>query len=152
MRGLIFGLLLAFAGTAVAQDRDGGGKGPSLLSPRGPAMLLPMMDAARGRRLFVEKGCVVCHAVNGVGGGSGPALDAAGDQSFVGPFDFAARMLRGAESMIALQRQDLGYRIDLTGSELADLAAFASDRNEQRRLSQDDIPPDIRRMMKFYKL
>jgi mono/diheme cytochrome c family protein len=32
-------------------------------------------DAARGRTLFVSKGCVVCHAINEVGGTSAPPLD-----------------------------------------------------------------------------
>ena len=27
-----------------------------------------MMNAERGMRLFASKGCVICHAVNGVGG------------------------------------------------------------------------------------
>ena len=31
-------------------------------------LLLPDADAARGRALFVSKGCVVCHAINEVGG------------------------------------------------------------------------------------
>lgn len=37
---------------------------------------LPPMDTSRGRVLFVEKGCVICHSVNRVGIGVGPTLDA----------------------------------------------------------------------------
>lgn len=35
-------------------------------------LALPPMDSHRGRELFLEKGCVVCHAVNEVGGAVRP--------------------------------------------------------------------------------
>ena len=38
---------------------------------------MPPIDPARGRKVFVEKGCVACHSVNGVGGDIGPSLDEA---------------------------------------------------------------------------
>ena len=28
----------------------------------GPRLIVPVLDAARGRQLFVTKGCVVCHS------------------------------------------------------------------------------------------
>ncbi|MGH8630355.1 MAG: c-type cytochrome, partial [Burkholderiales bacterium] len=46
---------------------------PMMMSP---GMMMPSMDAANGRKLFAAKGCVVCHAVNGIGGQDAAALDA----------------------------------------------------------------------------
>ena len=40
-------------------------------------IILPRMDAAAGRQLFGAKGCVLCHAVNGVVGADIPAPTAA---------------------------------------------------------------------------
>lgn len=147
--------LIAFAGAwqpALAQQADGQDKGPSMMSPRGPALLLPTMDSARGRRLFVNRGCIVCHEVNRVGGGIGPSLDASTTLPYVSPFEFAARMWRGAGAMIELQEQKFGYVIELSGQDLADITAFAHDRAEQSKLSERDIPPEIWRMLEQFKL
>jgi mono/diheme cytochrome c family protein len=75
-------------------------------SPVGPGYLVSFGDAERGRELFTGKGCVVCHSINGIGGKAGPSLDA--------------------------EEMELGYRIDLTGQELADLARFIHDAEAQR--------------------
>jgi cytochrome c len=109
-------------------------------------MALPLANAAEGRRLFVNKGCVVCHSVNGVGGKAAPAQDTAG-AAYVDVFDFVARMWRGAPTMIVLQEMELGYQIDLSGDELAHLAAFAADPAEQARFSDSEIPEVIRDWM-----
>ncbi len=101
---------------------------------------MPPMDSARGRHLFVEKGCIACHSVNGVGGDLGPALDAAGLPRPMNAFEFAARMWRGAEAMTALQTDMLGEAIALDGQDLADLVAFAHDETEQAKLTEDQIP------------
>jgi len=45
-------------------------------SPDMPNMRMPSMNPMRGRRLFVDKGCVACHAINGVGGHDATNLDA----------------------------------------------------------------------------
>ena len=47
----------------------------------------PPMDAQRGREVFVQKGCVACHSVNGVGGDLGPALNAEGRDGTRDPDD-----------------------------------------------------------------
>jgi cytochrome c len=112
--------------------------------PRG--LVMPEMNAERGRELFGSKGCVVCHAVNDIGGHHTP-LDAATMPMPMNPFEFAAKMWRGAEPMIFLQREELGYVIDLTGDELADIIAFVHDEEEQRRFSRDDFPPEMMRLM-----
>jgi mono/diheme cytochrome c family protein len=92
-------------------------------------------DAARGRTLFVTKGCVVCHAINEVGGTSASPLDAEGEAGEVDALDFVARMWRGAEAMIFMQQRELGVQIDFTGQELADIIAFVHDPRERRTFS-----------------
>ena len=101
---------------------------------------MPPMDPERGRHVFVEKGCVASHSVNGVGGDLGPALNAADMPSPMNSFEFAARMWRGAQAMTALQEDLLGAVISLDGQDLADLVAFAHDAEEQGRLTEDQIP------------
>ena len=124
------------AGVHPAQDEDGGLLiDPELDRPAVPEMALPNYDATRGRELFVTKGCVVCHAVNDVGGDAirdlggdtAPPLDASRMPIRMDPFIFFARMWRGAQTMIALQEQRLGYQIALDGAELADIMAFIYD-------------------------
>jgi len=104
-------------------------------------------DSERGRALFTGKGCVVCHSINGVGGMAGPQLDADPTQSELDVFDFMARMWRGAPTMIVLQEMELGYQIDLTGQELADLARFIHDAEAQHGFDENDVPELIRDWM-----
>ncbi len=77
---------------------------------------------------------MICHAVNSVGGrrGTAPPLDAALMATRPNPFEFAARMWAGAEDMIALQKEDFNYRVDITAKELADIFAFVHDEEEQK--------------------
>ena len=137
---------------AAAQDEDGGLLiDPELERPTAPEMELPDYDAARGRALYVTKGCVVCHAVNGVGGDAirdlggetAPPLDAARMPIRMDPFIFFARMWRGAQPMIALQEQRLGYQIGLDGGELADIMAFIYDPEEQAKFTPESFTPPI---------
>ncbi|MDA1101943.1 MAG: cytochrome c [Proteobacteria bacterium] len=107
-------------------------------------IVVPDVDAARGRRLFVTKGCVSCHSVKGVGGKAAPALDGPEDGAAVNLLDFAARMWRGAPAMQELQSLELGYRIELSGGEIGDLAAFVSSRSAQRGFSIDEVPDLLR--------
>lgn len=135
---------LAFAAAAAlapaaAQDKAG------MTETR--KLVVPLASAEEGLRLFVSKGCVVCHQVNGVGGKAAPALDAGSDQPYLDVLDFAARMWRGAPTMILLQEMELGYQIELSGDDLANLAAFAADPAAQRRFSEQDIPEVIRDWM-----
>jgi mono/diheme cytochrome c family protein len=101
-------------------------------------------DAATGRDLFVQKGCVLCHSINGVGGKAAPVLDVADDFVKPDPLDFAARMWRGAPAMVEFQSLELGYVIDLTGQDIAHLAAFAASREEQKKLLDSAIPEPMR--------
>ncbi len=104
------------------------------------AQAAPMQgDAARGRVLFASKGCVICHAINEVGGTGGPPLDAERAPGEVDALDFVARMWRGAEAMIFMQQQELGAQIDFTGQELADIIAFVHDPKQRRKFSEEDF-------------
>mgnify|MGYP000668129382 CR=1 FL=1 len=110
-------------------------------------LLMPMMIPAKGRKLFASKGCVVCHSINGVGGEDAPALDAATMPTVMNPFDFAAKMWRGAPAMISVQEDELGEQIEFSGSELANIIAFVHNFEEQKKFSKADIPPRIKKLM-----
>ena len=112
--------------------------------PIGRSFSMPLPDAERGRELFVQKACVVCHSVNGVGGTIGPPLDASEPAGVFDPLDFAARMWRGASAMVALQESEFGYQIELTAGDIADLAAFAENHLVQEGFDEDAIPEVMR--------
>jgi mono/diheme cytochrome c family protein len=118
------------------------GCGPAVESD--DAMIAHPGDATIGRDLFVQKGCVLCHSVNGVGGKAAPPLDAADPYVRPDPLDFAARIWRGAPAMVEFQSVELGYVIDLSADDIAHLAAFAASRAEQERLTEAAIPDPMR--------
>lgn len=107
----------------------------------------PAMDAERGRELFLAKGCVACHAVNGVGGHDATPLDAHTMNMEMNPFDLAAKMWAVAPFMIAAQEEALGSQILFTGEELGDIVAFLHDDAVQHHLTEAALTPEIRRMM-----
>ena len=134
--------LAALAGMALAAEGEGAS------SMGASAVILPLPDALRGQKTFVAKGCVICHSVNGVGGRAAPALDADPDNSSqVDLLGFVARMWRGAPAMLELQAIELGYQIELSGQEIADLAAFSSDALVQEGFSMDAIPEPMQTWM-----
>jgi mono/diheme cytochrome c family protein len=108
---------------------------PGATEDRSTRLLMPQMSGERGRKLFVSKGCVTCHSINGVGGDFGPSLDASGEAPFVSLFDMPARMWSKAPVMIPAQEDQLGEQIELTGEELADLVAFLNNDREQAMLT-----------------
>lgn len=110
-------------------------------------MRMPKMDSARGRKLFVTKGCVACHSINGVGGHDATPLDAHTMTPAMNPFDFAAKMWQMAPAMIYAQEEALGEQILFTGDELADIIAFVHDNQAQHALSDADITPEVRKLM-----
>ena len=114
------------------------------LSPPRPMIVMPIVDAQRGRRLFVAKGCVSCHSVSGVGGKAAPALDAEDIPEPLDVLDFAARMWRGSLAMQELQELEFGYRIELSGDEIGDLAAFVASPDAQESFSIDEVPHLLR--------
>jgi cytochrome c551/c552 len=133
--GVVGALLVAAAGGGVAQAQE-------------TQAVMAGADAARGRALFVRKSCVACHAVNEIGGTTGPPLDVEFAPDEIDPLDFVARMWRGAEPMVMMQQSLFGEQLDFTGEELADIIAFAHDPEEQRRFSEADVPPAMRRLIR----
>ncbi len=138
------GLASTDSQAAGASDRANSMMGSGMM---GQGLLLPSMDPARGRKLFASKGCVVCHSINSVGGEDAPPLDAATMPGVMNPFDFAAKMWRGAEAMIYVQQEEIGEQIEFTGDELADIIAFIHNGDEQKNFSEADIPDRVGGLM-----
>ncbi len=116
-------------------------------SPDMPNMRYPSMNPLRGRQLFVSKGCVACHAINGVGGHDATNLDAHTMRPMMNPFEFAAKMWAMAPAMIYAQEEALGGQILFTGDELADIVAFVHNDQSQHDFSETDLTPEARKMM-----
>ncbi len=116
-------------------------------SPDMPNMHMPSMNPTRGRRLFVSKGCVACHAINGVGGHDATNLDAHTMQPMMNPFEFAAKMWAMAPAMIYAQEEALGEQILFTGDELADIIAFVHNDEAQHGFGEADLTAEARKMM-----
>jgi mono/diheme cytochrome c family protein len=112
-----------------------------------PGLALPALHPVEGKRLFASKGCVVCHAINGVGGTDAPKLDASTMDPVMSPFDFFAKMWNHSEGMIAMQKSELGAQINFTGQEIADIIAFVHDAEVQKTFTEDDIPADVKAHM-----
>lgn len=110
-------------------------------------LVMPIMDPVNGKTLFVDKGCVACHAINGVGGHDAPAMDAHEMDKKMNPFEFAAKMWNHAPGMIAAQEEAFGEMITLTGAELADIIAFVHNDATQHGFSERDLTPAARKMM-----
>lgn len=135
-------VITGFSGAAVrAQDT------PDPNAALAADFVYPRMDAQRGKKLFAERGCVVCHAVNNVGGHIGPGFDASNIDQSRNPFDFFARMWHGADEMLTLQKADLGYQIDFDGQDLADIYAFVLDRDAQESFTETDLSDRIREII-----
>jgi len=133
-----FCVLLVSAGESLSQsDTRPSASAPDL------RLKVPVVDPERGKALFVERYCVVCHSVNGVGGVAAPAFDAPKTNREVDILDFAARMWRGSYAMVELQATEFAYQIELEGDEIGDLAAFAYDLETQKSFSEEDVPPEI---------
>ena len=116
-------------------------------SPNMPNMRMPSMNPLRGRKLFVNKGCVACHAINGVGGHDATNLDAHTMRPMMNPFEFAAKMWAMAPAMIYAQEEALGEQILFTGDELADIIAFVHNDEAQHDFGEVDLTPEARKMM-----
>jgi cytochrome c len=146
MPAVAIGLTIALAGPTSEHRASAQSDQPSTMMGHqmmAPGLMMPLMDPARGRKLFASKGCVVCHSVNGIGGTDAASMDVSTMEPMMNPFEFAARMWLGAEPMIMMQREELGEQIELTGEELADIIAFTHHPEEQRKFSEADIPHRI---------
>ncbi len=78
-------------------------------------------DADRGKQLFADKRCIVCHQVGGAGGAVGPNL---GAEQFVAPIEFATAMWNHGPEMAEAMRANGIDRPRFNRAELADLIAF----------------------------
>ncbi len=110
-------------------------------------LIMPIMNPEWGKRLFVDKGCIACHAINGVGGHDAPPMDDHVKREYMNPFEFAARMWNHAPGMIAAQEGAFGEQIFFTGEELANITAFVHDDNAQHTFSEKDLTEKAHKMM-----
>jgi cytochrome c2 len=78
-------------------------------------------DPIHGQRLFVDKGCVRCHAVRGAGGRIGPDLGRNKGRSFV---DIASMMWNHSGGMGQKMEEFRLTRPAFKGDELSDLISF----------------------------
>jgi ubiquinol-cytochrome c reductase cytochrome b subunit len=94
---------------------------PNFEVPPLPATVVRSMDPAvtEGARLFHEKGCEFCHAIEGYGGKRGPDLSDV--RSRMAPDQIAARITNGSQSMPAYARM-------LRPEQVRALVAFLSTR------------------------
>ena len=114
----------------------------------GMRLVMPLMSPERGKKIFVSKGCVACHAINGVGGHDAPAMDAHKMKDrLMNPFDFAAKMWNHAPGMIAAQEDAFGEQIYFTGEELADIIAFIHDDGAQHGFSENNLTAKAKEKM-----
>lgn len=90
-------------------------------APEGPLYVLPGRPAL-GRELFVEKKCIQCHSVGGVGGQVGPDLVALGVRR--SPVEFAATIWNKAPAMIAAMAKRGITVPQLRPEDMADLVAY----------------------------
>lgn len=76
----------------------------------------------RGRQLFADKKCVVCHAVGGQGGRVGPELGRPGHH--VSLTQFVSRLWNHGPAMAARMKEHAIEIPKLSGQDMADLLAF----------------------------
>ncbi len=144
--GFVAAAALAAAATPVFADHVK--SSVPLAGGHGVRLVMPLMNPSRGKVLFVAKGCVACHAINGVGGHDAPGMDAHKmTDRLMNPFDFAAKMWNHAPAMIAAQEGAFGEQIFFTGEELADIIAFIHDDGAQHAFTEKDLTPEARKMM-----
>ena len=160
MRGMTFAVLaaaLALGGgfsTAWAHDHAKHAKPAAVKKAKAGShrstkvyLAFPTMNAENGMRLFANKGCVACHAINGVGGHDATKLDAHAMDHVMHPFDFVAKMWAMAPAMIQAQEEGLGHQILFTGEEIADIIAFVHDDEQQHKFTEAAITVEVRKMM-----
>lgn len=143
----MFSLLLTQPVWAGGEHAEEAGDGDGDHGVHVTRLLMPIMSSSRGMDLYVEKGCVACHAVNGVGGHDSSSLDAHEMDAVMNPFDLAAKMWLMAPYMIEAQQEALGEQILFTGDELADIIAFVHDDRQQHEFSEASLTDAARQMM-----
>ncbi|HET7343091.1 MAG TPA: c-type cytochrome [Methylomirabilota bacterium] len=85
-------------------------------------LFTPVQDPVAGERLFNDKGCAGCHAINGVGGTVGPDLGRRPrPRTF---YDVAAALWNHAPAMAARMHERGIKRPPLTAAEAGDIVAY----------------------------
>ncbi len=107
-------------------------------------LVFPPFDPAIGHKVFAEKGCVVCHQMNGIGGEDGPDLTYGAYDTPINAMEVASDLWEKAAIMIPMQEDELGGQIELSPEELAGLIGFLASPEEQKTFSMDDVPENIR--------
>ena len=110
----------------------------------GPRKRLRRQNPVVGKNIFAEKGCVVCHQMNGIGGKDGPNLTYGEYDTPVNAMEVASDLWEKADIMIPMQKDELGGQIILSPEELSGLIAFLADPEMQKTFTKADIPADIR--------
>ncbi len=129
-------------------EAAGPGNAEAAVTEISPGLVMPKMDSAKGKSLFVSKECVVCHSVNGIGGTDAPRIDASTMKSQMNPFDFVARMWNHSMGMAAMQMHELGDQILFdNGQQIADIIAFLHDADAQATFSDDDLTEDVKSLL-----
>jgi mono/diheme cytochrome c family protein len=82
----------------------------------------PAADPKQGRQVFMQKQCVTCHQVGGIGGVIGPSLDSLGQ--YVSPIFFAAAMWNHGPSMAEAMRARGIERPSFNEAEFRSLIGF----------------------------
>ncbi len=143
-RVFVFGLVVALATPGLADDAmqipGEAAKDGFKLSDQ---LIFPPFNPVLGRKLFAEKGCVVCHKMNEIGGEDGPDLTYGKYDTPVNAMEVASDLWEKASIMIPAQEDELGSQIELSPEELAGIIAFMADPQEQKHFSKADIPADI---------
>jgi mono/diheme cytochrome c family protein len=107
-------------------------------------------DTEAGRDLFVERRCIMCHQVGGVGGVAGPDLDRGVE--FDSPSQVAAAMWNHGPAMAESMRSRGIERGTFTGAELVDLLAYINSAGDaSREISLLPLPGSTSRGGELYR-
>ncbi|MGE5218301.1 MAG: c-type cytochrome, partial [Chloroflexota bacterium] len=123
-------------------------KPPPQLSPRETGDLIafldtvnyfePVGDAKAGKKIFVDKQCIVCHQIERVGGVFGPSLDSVVE---FGPIFFAATMWNHGPAMAEAMQARGVKRPLFSGNELRDLIAYVKSVSRRRGNEPTQVLP-----------
>ena len=86
---------------------------------RGEKRMVATVGVSTGAAVFQSKGCMNCHALHGVGGSSGPALDTIGRQLTIEQIEHYIKDPKGANPKAMMPPQK-----DLSERELEEVAKF----------------------------
>lgn len=145
---LTFVIALFSIGNMANAGHEHEGQNGKLTESLTTRLVFPIMNVERGKTLFVAKGCIACHAVNGVGGHDAPAMDDHTQLGLISPFDFVAKMWNHAPGMLAAQEAAFGEQITFVGEEIADIIAFVHDDDAQHSFTESDLTPKAEEMMR----